>query len=699
MMTVLEYAEDMQKTVADVLQKCKILGILAGSESDLLDDEAIVILDNSWDEDLKADESVIKEIEFEERVEELVEDHDFEKLQINKKEKIKPKDKKNIAQLKKEMYKNKTKLFANTTSLDNQVVWYQDNMTLDELAKELQISVVDLISKLMKLGNMATKNTAIAFEDAEILVSEYGKTLKHAKNNDVASFEHLEVEENEVDLVKRPAVVTIMGHVDHGKTTLLDTIRNSNVVSAEAGGITQHINAYQITYQGEKITFIDTPGHAAFTEMRARGANVTDIAIIIVAADDGVMPQTKEVIDHAKAAGVPIIVAINKIDKEGANPERIKQEMGEYGLMPEAWGGDTIYVEISAKKQIGIDELLDNVLLVAGMQELKANPNRYATGTVIESSKNKTTGNAITVLVQSGTLRLGDPIVIGNSAGKVRTMRNDLDEEIVQALPSSPVTITGVSETTNAGDKFMAFETDKEAKAIALKRTNETKKNQQVAIKKLNLEDLFKNAQNEHKKVNVIIKADVNGSEEAVKNALLSINVDGVALNVIRSGVGSITESDIVLANASDAAVIGFNIKTDPKISAYASDYGIEIKNYNIIYKLIEDIENSMKGMLDPVYEEKIIGEVSVKQIFTFSKVGSIAGSLVTSGIVKNNANVRVMRNNQEIIDTKVATLQREKDKVNEVKKGLECGITLVDFNDLQEGDALIIYEMVEVPR
>lgn len=699
MMTVLEYAEDMHKTVEDVLQKCKVLGIIASSEEDLLDDEAIVILDNSWDEDLTADESVIEEIEFEERVEELVEDHDFEKLQTTKKEKIKPKDKKNLAQLKKEMYKNKTKLAANTSTTDEQVVLYNDNMTIDELAKATQVSVADVISKLMKLGNMATKNSAITFEDAEILVSEYGKTLKHAKNNDVTSFENLEIEENDADLVKRPAVVTIMGHVDHGKTTLLDTIRNSNVVSGEAGGITQHISAYQISYKGEKITFIDTPGHAAFTEMRARGANVTDIAIIIVAADDGVMPQTKEVIDHAKAANVPIIVAINKIDKEGANPERIMQEMSEYGLMPDVWGGDTLYVQVSAKNNLGIDDLLENILLVSGMQELKANPNRYATGTVIEASKNKTSGNIITLLVQNGTLRLGDPIVIGTCAGKIRTMKNDLNEEIVQALPSTPVTITGVGEVPSAGDKFMAFETEKQAKAIALKRANELKTTKQQAIKKLNMEDLFKNAHTEQKQVNVIIKADVNGSEEAVKNALLSINIDGVTLNVIRSGVGSVTESDIVLANASDALVIGFNIKTDAKINEYASDYGIEIKTYDIIYKLIEDIEKAMTGMLDPIYEEKIIGEASVKQIFTFSKVGAIAGSLITSGVIKNNAHARVMRRDKEIVDTKISSIQREKDKVTEVKKGLECGITLVDFNDLQEGDTIIIYQMVEVQR
>lgn len=699
MMTVNEYAEDMNKTIDDVLNKCKVLGIVATDADTELDDDAIVLLDNSWDEDLVADEETLADIAFEEAVEELVEEHDFEaKHATAKKQKIKPKDKKNIASLKKDMYKNKAKLTSNVGKKDAAVILYEENMTVEELAKRLEVSVVDVITKLMNLGNVTNKNASINFEEAEILTAEYDKVLKLAKTQDIASFENLEIEENEADLEVRPPVITIMGHVDHGKTTLLDTIRSASVAEGEAGGITQHISAYQIEHDGRKITFIDTPGHAAFTEMRARGASVTDIIIIIVAADDGIMPQTLEVIDHAKAANVPIIVAINKIDKEGANPDRIMTEMGEHGLMSDEWGGDTLFVKVSAKENQGIDELLQNILLIADMGEYKANPNRYATGTVIESRQDKSSGNVVTVLPSSGTLRLGDPIVIGTGAGKVRTMKNDLGEEIVAAGPSTPVEITGISAMPMAGDKFMAFETEKEAKSIAEKRTAAAKLEKQVPSK-LCFDEMFASIKEGNKEVNVIVKADVKGSEEAVKNALTKLNIEEVTVKVIRSGVGTITESDVVLANASNAVILGFNVKPSKDTEDYAKEQGIDIRLYNIIYKLIEDIEKAMKGMLDPIYEEKVIGGAEVKQIFRFSKVGLIAGSMVTSGIVKRKARARLLRGDKLIIDTVIASVQREKDQVKEVKKGLECGITLEDADDIKEGDIIEVYEMIEVER
>lgn len=698
-MTVLEYAEDMEKSVEDVLAKCKLLGILANHSDDMLDDEAIVILDNAWDEDLEATEEVLADIEFEEQVEELVENTAIKIKDAPSKQKIVSKDKKNIATLKKEMYKNKNKLVSNVAKTDENQLIYQEDMTVSELAINIGISPAELIKKLMALGNMVNQNHPLTLEEAEILANEYGKTIKAASKVDIASFESFEIVDQPADLLPRPPVVTIMGHVDHGKTTLLDTIRKTNVVSCEAGGITQHIAAYQIDIDGDKITFIDTPGHAAFTEMRARGASVTDIIIIIVAADDGIMPQTKEVIDHAKAAGVPIIVAINKIDKEGANPDRIMQEMSEHGLTPDVWGGDTLFVKISAKHNQGIDDLLQNIILISQMQELKANPNRYATGTVIEAKLDKASGNIITLLVQSGTLRLGDPIVIGEFYGKVRTMRNDACEEIVAAGPSSPVEITGIAETPKAGDKFMAFETDKEAKNIAAQRKIGSKNKKMSEHKPLSLDDVFTNIKEGLKEINVIIKTDVNGTEEAIKNSLSKLSVDGVKINIIRSGVGTISESDVVLANASNAIILGFNVRPGNNIKDLAKEYGVDIRLYNIIYQLIEEMQRAMEGMLDPVFEEKVLGTAEVRQLFKFSKVGVIAGCYVTDGIVKNRAEARIIRNGVVINTVNIASIQREKDQVKEVKKGLECGITLEKYDDIKEGDIIEVYEMVEVVR
>lgn len=694
MMTVLEYAQDMNKTVDEVIKKCKEFGISANNEDDLLDDEAITELDACFQND------DIEELE--DRAEEMAEQTKINVDNVVKKEKVKKQkeipNKKDFLNKKKEMYKNKNKLMTNKDA-GEKVVLYKENMTINELANAIGVSGAELVKKLFNLGMMATLNNSISFENAEILVLEYKKELKRAEAQDVSNFEEYEIVDSEEDMVKRAPVVTIMGHVDHGKTTLLDTIRKTDVASGEAGGITQNISAYQVKYKDDYITFIDTPGHAAFTEMRSRGAKITDIVIIIVAADDGVMPQTKEAIDHAKAAGVPIIVAINKIDKPGANPDRVMQELAEYGLTPDIWGGDTLFNQISAKNGIGIDSLLDNILLVAELESYKANPNRYAVGSVIESRLDKHLGPVVTVLIQNGTLRIGDPIVVGTSFGKVRSLKNDKGMEIVSATPSTPVEITGINEVPSAGDKFMAFETEKEAKQVSEKRKEIQKLNASKGSKAVTLDDLFARVQEGVKEVKVIIKADVNGSAEAVKNSLEKIEVENVKVRVIRSSVGAITESDIVLAKASNAIIVGFNVRPSNQINDYAKEQGVEIRLYDIIYKAVEEMTDALKGMLEPVYEEKIIGEATVKQLFKFSKVGTIAGSYITDGIVKKDAKARLIRDGVVVYNGEIGSLQREKDAVKEVKKGLECGITLNNYSDIKVGDVIEAYEMVEVKR
>ena len=699
MMSVLEYAEDVNKTINEILNLCKRLGIPASGEEDMLDEDAIVELDNAIarDEEMEEYEEVL--IKEEEKRTEQATNQGKQKKQSNQQMPNKVKvNKKELAKKKKEMYKNKEKLISNGPVVDENVVTYKDGMTIGELAKALGVNSSELIKKLFTLGILATVNNKVDFDNAELLASEYDKKLQREQIIDESKFEEFEINDSEEDLVKRPPVVTIMGHVDHGKTTLLDTIRKTQVVDTEAGGITQAISAYQVKVKDELITFIDTPGHAAFTEMRARGANITDIVVIIVAADDGVMPQTKEAIDHAKAAGVPILVAINKIDKPGANVERVMTELAEYGLTPDTWGGDTVFTSISAKQGTGIDELLDNILLVAEMENYKANPARYAIGSVVESRLDKQVGPVVTILVQNGTLRLGDPIVVGTAFGKVRTLKNDKGEEITSALPSQPVEITGLNETPSAGDKFMAFETEKQARSIGEARKTEEnlKKNSKGTV---SLEDIFAKIQEGIKEINVIIKADVNGSSEAVKNSLEKIEVEGVKVKGIRSSVGAITESDIVLANASNAIIIGFNIRPNNSIKDYAKEQGVEIRLYDIIYKAVEDMESAMMGMLDPEYEEKVIGSAEVRQLFKFSKVGTIAGSYITDGIIKSNSKVRVVRDSAVIYDGEINSIQREKDTVKEVKKGLECGITISNFNDIKVGDVIEAYEMVEKKR
>lgn len=695
MMSVQEYASDVNRTVDYVLNKCKELGINVSSLDDLLEEDDIIILDNNLDDDSIIDET-------EEIALDVASSKNIEvsagKQKLKKKSNDNAKSKKDLANKKKEMYKNKEKLISNTVLNNDNFVIFKEGMTVSDLASAIGVKSADLIKKLFSLGIMATNNNSISYENAELLVLDYNKELRREETTDVVNFEKFEVIDNEEDLVSRPPVVTIMGHVDHGKTTLLDTIRKSSVASGEAGGITQAISAYQVKCNDKLITFIDTPGHAAFTEMRARGASITDIIIIIVAADDGVMPQTKEVIDHAKAANVPILVAINKIDKPGANPERVMTELTEYGLTPEEWGGDTIYTKISALNGTGVEELLENSLLVAELQNYRANPNRYAMGTVIESRLDKHLGPVVTVLIQNGTLRLGDPIVVGNAYGKIRTLKNDLGEEITSALPGTPVFITGINDTPTAGDKFMAFETEKQARSIGEERKSQAKLRDN-APKSVSLDDLFSKIQEGVKEINVIVKADVNGSAEAVKNSFEKIEVDGVRVNVIRSSVGAITESDIVLAKATNAIIIGFNIRPNNAIKDYASGQGVDIRLYDIIYKAVEDMEAAMKGMLDPVYEEKIIGSATVKQLFKFSKVGTIAGSLVNDGIIKRDSKARVIRDSIVMYDGEIGSIQREKDSVKEVKKGLECGITISNFNDIKVGDIIEAYEMVEVER
>ena len=695
-MTVKEYAEELHLSVAEVLKKCRELNINVSNATDELTDDDIIFLDNtlnliSNDNDISYDEDELVE----NIVYDIMESKNIKDTSTKTKEKkTRVNNNDEFQQLKKEMYKHKEKLKSNT-EVDENIVLYKDGMTVNELAKELDVNGTDIIKKLMSLGLMISLNDHIDYDNAEIVALDYNKTLKKESTQDITNFEELEIIDDEKDLVKRPPIITIMGHVDHGKTTLLDYIRNSHVVDSEFGGITQHIGAYQIEHKGNKLTFIDTPGHAAFTEMRARGASVTDIVIIIVAADDGVMPQTKEAVDHARSAGVPIVVAVNKIDKPEANIERIYTEMAEINVTPESWGGDVPFINISAHTGEGIDLLLETLETISEVNEYKANPNRYAIGAVIESKVDKNIGGVASFLIQNGTLRIGDPVVVGHSFGKIRTMKNDIGESIVEAGPSTPVEVTGINENPSAGDKFMAFETESEAKKVAEKRKNIEKSKYKKDV--ISLDDLFKKIEGGQKVINVVLKADVRGSEEAVKNALEKIEVKDVKVKVIRSGIGIITESDVVLANASDAIVIGFNVVPSHITKEIAKEYNVDIRLYTIIYKLVEEMELAMQGMLEPEYEEKIIGNVEIRKIFKFSKIGNIAGCYVTDGIVKNNSNVRIIRDGVVVSDDKIASLQKGKENAKEMKKGFECGITLENFNDIKEGDTLEVYELVEV--
>ena len=582
---------------------------------------------------------------------------------------------------------------------EENVIYYENGMSVMEVADALGVSVTDLVKKLfVSMGIMASATQALDRDTTELIAIEYGYELKNKKITDMTRFDEVEVEDKEEDLVSRPAIVTIMGHVDHGKTTLLDTIRSSHVVSGEAGGITQHIGAYQVVKNGKTITFIDTPGHAAFTEMRARGAQITDIVILVVAADDGVMPQTKEAIEHAQAAGVPIIVAINKMDKAGANPDRIKTELTEYNLVPEDWGGDTIYVPISALTGKGVDELLEMVILVSELKDYKANPNRLGMGTVIEAKLDKGRGPVATLLVQNGTIKVGDVIVVGTTYGKIRSMEDETGKTIQAAGPSKPVSVTGLVEVPFAGEKFMALNDERKAREIAEVRTQNKFNEEKGVGKAASLNDLFKDDENE-KTLNLIIKCDVQGSIEAIRGLLEKINIEGTSINIISARVGGITNNDIILALASHAIIIGFNVRPTAQITDIAKDEGVEIRLYNIIYKLQEDIEKAVKGLLDPVFEEKITGQAEVREIFKVSKVGTIAGSYVTSGSIVRSGGVRLIRDSIVIYTGRMAGLRRFKDDVKEVKAGYECGITIENYNDIKVGDVIECFVMEEAER
>lgn len=581
------------------------------------------------------------------------------------------------------------------------LITYEEGITVGELADKINKDASEIIKKLFLLGVVANINQALDTETVELICADYDIEAELEVHVDATDLEnYFEVDENDADLIERPAVVTIMGHVDHGKTTLLDSIRNTRVTAGEAGGITQHIGAYQIVNNDKKITFLDTPGHAAFTTMRARGAQVTDITILVVAADDGVMPQTIEAINHAKAAEVPIIVAVNKVDKPTANPDRVMQELGEYGLYPEDWGGDTIFVQLSAIQGDGIDDLLEMIGLVSEVEELKANPDRAAVGTVIEAELDKSRGPAASLLVQNGTLEVGDSLVVGNTYGRVRAMVNDLGKRIKTAGPSTPVEITGLHDVPQAGDRFVVFKNEKQARQIGEKRQQENILKQRQDSKSVSLDNLFEQMkQGEMKDLNIIIKGDVQGSVEALAASLMKIDVEGVNVRIIHTAVGAINASDVTLAAASNGIIIGFNVRPDAGAKRAAEEENVDMRLHRIIYKVIEEIESAMKGLLDPEYEEQVIGQAEVRQTFKVSKVGTIAGSYVTDGKITRDASVRIIRDGIVIFEGELDTLKRFKDDAKEVAAGYECGITIEKFNDIKEGDIFEAFKMVEIER
>ncbi|KAA9177607.1 translation initiation factor IF-2 [Enterococcus durans] len=581
-----------------------------------------------------------------------------------------------------------------------EVLEYTEGMNVADIAKKIHREPAEIIKKLFLLGVMVNQNQSLDKDTIELLATDYGMEPQEKVQVDIADIDKFfEAEEvNPENLVSRPPVVTIMGHVDHGKTTLLDTLRHSRVTSGEAGGITQHIGAYQIDIDGKPITFLDTPGHAAFTSMRARGASITDITILVVAADDGVMPQTVEAINHAKAAGVPIIVAVNKIDKPGANPQHVMQELSEYELIPEAWGGETIFVEISAKFGQNIDELLEMILLVAEVEDLKADPTQRAIGTVIEARLDKGKGPVTTLLVQQGTLNVGDPIVVGNTYGRVRVMNNDLGRREKSAGPATPVEITGLNDVPQAGDHFVVFEDEKTARAAGEERAKRALLEHRAATSRVTLDTLFESLkEGELKDVNVIIKADVQGSAEALAASLNKIDVEGVRVKIVHSAVGAINESDVTLAAASNAIIIGFNVRPTPQAKSQADAEEVDIRLHRIIYKAIEEIETAMKGMLDPEFEEKITGQMIVRETFKVSKVGTIAGAYVTEGYIRRDSGVRVIRDGIVIYEGQLASLKRFKDDVKEVKMGYECGAMIEKFNDIKVDDVIEGFIMEEI--
>ncbi|MDA2309952.1 translation initiation factor IF-2 [Bacillus cereus group sp. MYBK35-2] len=679
-----EYAKKHNISSKDLMTKLKEMNIEVSNHMTMLDDEVVNKLDNEYQAEKP---SVADEFEVEEKV-------------VRSKKNSNKKKKKGKGNEDKRQENFAGRHQTQTVETPDKIT-FSGSLTVGDLAKKLSKEPSEIIKKLFMLGIMATINQDLDKDTIELIANDYGIEVEEEVIVSETEFEtFIDEQDDEENLKERPAVVTIMGHVDHGKTTLLDSIRNSKVTAGEAGGITQHIGAYQVEVNDKKITFLDTPGHAAFTTMRARGAQVTDITILVVAADDGVMPQTVEAINHAKAAGVPIIVAVNKMDKPAANPDRVMQELTEYELVPEAWGGDTIFVPISAIQGEGIDNLLEMILLVSEVEEYKANPNRYATGTVIEAQLDKGKGTIATLLVQNGTLRVGDPIVVGTSFGRVRAMVSDIGRRVKVAGPSTPVEITGLNEVPQAGDRFMAFADEKKARQIGESRAQEALLAQRGEKSKLSLEDLFQQIQEgDVKEINLIVKADVQGSVEAMAASLRKIDVEGVKVKIIHTGVGAITESDIILASASNAIVIGFNVRPDVNAKRTAELENVDIRLHRIIYKVIEEIEAAMQGMLDPEFEEKVIGQAEVRQTFKVTKVGTIAGCYVTDGKITRDSGVRIIRDGVVIFEGQLDTLKRFKDDVKEVAQNYECGITIERYNDLKEGDIIEAYIMEEVKR
>ena len=688
---VYEYAKEIGKQSKDIISVLKDAKIEVSNHMSMLTEEGLAKLDSVFK---KIEKEQSKEINTKSKTENNQPKNDNKKA----------KKKKNKKEKNKKSHKQQPAIIEAPTeeTISEDTILVKDGMTVGELSEVLSVSSTELIKKLfMELKIMANINQSLTLEQIELIAMDYGKEIQEEVEINKEDLDlYFEVEDQDKDLKERAPIVTIMGHVDHGKTTLLDTIRNTRVTAGEAGGITQHIGAYQVRAKDKKITFLDTPGHAAFTTMRARGAKITDVTILVVAADDGVMPQTIEAINHAKAAEVPIIVAVNKMDKPQANPDRVMNELVEYGLISEEWGGDTIFVPISALKGEGIDELLENILLVTEMQELKANPNRLALGTVIEAKLDKGRGAVATLLVQNGTLNVGDPLVVGNTFGRVRAMINDRNKNINVAKPSTPVEITGLQDVPNAGDRFVVFGDEKTARQIGEKRQQQYIETTRQASSAVSLDTLFEQMkQGEMKDLNIIIKADVQGSVEALAMSLAKIDVEGVNVRIIHTGVGAINESDITLAVASNAVVIGFNVRPDGNAKQMAQTEQVDIRLHSIIYKVIEEIEAAMTGLLDPEFVEKVIGLAEVRQVYKVSKIGTIAGAYVTEGKVSRDGKVRVIRDSVVIYEGEIDTLRRFKDDVKEVQSGYECGMTVENFNDIKEGDVFEVYIMEEVKK
>ena len=679
---IYEYAKEVGKQSKDLITVLKDANIEVSNHMSMLTEEGLAKLDSVFKKQEKAAQN---------------DQSSSNEGKKNKKKKIKKEKNKKSQKQQPAIIEAPSE-----ETISEDTILVKDGMTVGELSEVLSIGSTELIKKLfMELKIMANINQSLTLEQIELIAMDYGKEIQEEVEINKEDLDlYFEVEDAEKDLKERAPIVTIMGHVDHGKTTLLDTIRNSRVTAGEAGGITQHIGAYQVRAKDKKITFLDTPGHAAFTTMRARGAKITDVTILVVAADDGVMPQTIEAINHAKAADVPIIVAVNKMDKPQANPDRVMNELVEYGLISEEWGGDTIFVPISALKGEGIDELLENILLVTEMQELKANPNRLALGTVIEAKLDKGRGAVATLLVQNGSLNVGDPLVVGNTFGRVRAMINDRSKNIQTAKPSTPVEITGLQDVPNAGDRFVVFGDEKTARQIGEKRQQQYIETTRQANSAVSLDTLFEQMkQGEMKDLNIIIKADVQGSVEALAMSLAKIDVEGVNVRIIHTGVGAINESDITLAVASNAVVIGFNVRPDNNAKQMAQTEQVDIRLHSIIYKVIEEIEAAMTGLLDPEFVEKVIGLAEVRQVYKVSKIGTIAGAYVTEGKVSRDGKVRVIRDSVVIYEGEIDTLRRFKDDVKEVQSGYECGMTVENFNDIKEGDVFEVYIMEEVKK